>query len=197
MFRGKYLALALLAALAGWTQGAVAAEQQATLADLGKSLKIDADKVSVSGISSGGFMAHQFHVAHSGNLMGVGIIAGGPYHCAQGDVKGHADLHGLHGGDRLQGVHGHWKSAAGRHVLHALLQRPWAGSGRQARERCRDRYCGATIKVRVHVASPRNAPMKYLVASLRMFPLPHDSFLCLTEDHSFVPTTNTVRHRAQ
>ena len=86
MFRGKYLALALLAALAGWTQGAVAAEQQTTLADLGKSLKIDADKVSVSGISSGGFMAHQFHVAHSGNLMGVGIIAGGPYHCAQGDV---------------------------------------------------------------------------------------------------------------
>ena len=57
MFRGKYLALALLAALAGWTQGAVAAEQQTTLADLGKSLKIDADKVSVSGISSGGFMA--------------------------------------------------------------------------------------------------------------------------------------------
>ena len=86
MFRGKYLALALLAALAGWTQGAVAAEQQTTLADLGKSLKIDAGKVSVSGISSGGFMAHQFHVAHSGNLMGVGIIAGGPYHCAQGDV---------------------------------------------------------------------------------------------------------------
>ena len=30
MFRGKYLALALLAALAGWTQGAVAAEQKTT-----------------------------------------------------------------------------------------------------------------------------------------------------------------------
>jgi len=52
-------------------------------------LKIDPNKISTSGISSGGFMAHQLHVAHSSNLMGVGIIAGGPYNCAQGSaVKG-------------------------------------------------------------------------------------------------------------
>jgi hypothetical protein len=85
MFRGKYLASP------GWRRWPAGRRVQSLpssrrLADLGKSLKIDVDKVSVSGISSGGFMAHQFHVAHSGNLMGVGIIAGGPYHCAQGDV---------------------------------------------------------------------------------------------------------------
>ena len=38
--------------------------------------------ISVSGISSGGFMAHQFHIAHSRRVMGTGIIAGGPYACA-------------------------------------------------------------------------------------------------------------------
>lgn len=45
-------------------------------------LCIDEAAVSVSGISSGGFMAHQFHVAHSARVMGAGIIAGGPYACA-------------------------------------------------------------------------------------------------------------------
>lgn len=49
-------------------------------------LNLDPNEISVSGISSGGFMAHQFHVAHSRNLMGAGIIAGGPYNCAQGSV---------------------------------------------------------------------------------------------------------------
>lgn len=65
---------------------AVASEQYTTLEEMGQKLKIDAKQISVSGISSGGFMAHQFHVAHSGNLMGAGIIAGGPYYCARGDV---------------------------------------------------------------------------------------------------------------
>jgi poly(3-hydroxybutyrate) depolymerase len=41
---------------------------------------------SVSGISSGGFMAVQFHVAHSGIVRGAGVIAGGPYYCAEGSV---------------------------------------------------------------------------------------------------------------
>ena len=45
-------------------------------------LNIDRNRVSVSGISSGGFMAHQFHVAHGDHLAGAGIIAGGPYECA-------------------------------------------------------------------------------------------------------------------
>lgn len=39
--------------------------------------------VSVSGLSSGGYMAVQFHVAHSAMVKGAGVIAGGPYFCAQ------------------------------------------------------------------------------------------------------------------
>lgn len=38
---------------------------------------------SVSGISSGGFMAVQIHVAFSKDCIGAGIIAGGPFYCAQ------------------------------------------------------------------------------------------------------------------
>ena len=49
-------------------------------------LKIDAKQISVSGISSGGFMAHQFHVVHAPHIIGSGIIAAGPYHCAKGSV---------------------------------------------------------------------------------------------------------------
>jgi poly(3-hydroxybutyrate) depolymerase len=39
-----------------------------------------------SGVSSGGFMADQLHVAYSGTIKGAGIFAGGPYHCAQGSL---------------------------------------------------------------------------------------------------------------
>lgn len=49
-------------------------------------VKIDPAQISVSGISSGGFMAHQFHVAHSDHIMGAGIVAGGPYYCARGSM---------------------------------------------------------------------------------------------------------------
>jgi poly(3-hydroxybutyrate) depolymerase len=48
--------------------------------------RADAAEITVSGVSSGGFMAVQFHVAHSGSVKGVAVIAGGPYHCAQGSV---------------------------------------------------------------------------------------------------------------
>lgn len=43
----------------------------------------DIKETSVSGLSSGGFMAVQFDVAYSSILKGAGIIAGGPYFCAQ------------------------------------------------------------------------------------------------------------------
>ena len=42
----------------------------------------DIHQSSVSGISAGGFMAVQFHLAFSSILQGVGVFAGGPYHCA-------------------------------------------------------------------------------------------------------------------
>jgi poly(3-hydroxybutyrate) depolymerase len=44
-------------------------------------------QVTVSGVSSGAYMAVQFHVAHSARVQGVGAIAGGPYYCAQGSLR--------------------------------------------------------------------------------------------------------------
>jgi len=44
------------------------------------------ENLTVSGLSSGAFMAAQFHVAHSSRVRGVGILAGGPYYCAGGSV---------------------------------------------------------------------------------------------------------------
>jgi poly(3-hydroxybutyrate) depolymerase len=46
---------------------------------------IDASQTSVSGLSSGGYMAVQFEVAFSSLVRGAGIIAAGPYYCAHGD----------------------------------------------------------------------------------------------------------------
>jgi len=42
--------------------------------------------VTVSGVSSGAYMAVQFHVAHSASVKGVAALAGGPYYCAQGSL---------------------------------------------------------------------------------------------------------------
>src|SRR5262252_7503756 len=44
----------------------------------------DLSQTSVSGVSSGGYMAVQFHVAHSATVIGAGVLAGGPYYCAEG-----------------------------------------------------------------------------------------------------------------
>ena len=40
------------------------------------------NETSISGLSSGAFMAAQFHVAYSKDLVGAGIVAGGPWNCA-------------------------------------------------------------------------------------------------------------------
>lgn len=48
--------------------------------------RIDPARVTVSGISSGGQMAHQLHIAYSDVFSGAAIIAGGPFGCAQGSV---------------------------------------------------------------------------------------------------------------
>lgn len=50
-------------------------------------LSIDPAEVSVSGLSSGGFMAVQMHVAYSATFKrGAGIVAGGPFYCAEGSI---------------------------------------------------------------------------------------------------------------
>jgi hypothetical protein len=50
-------------------------------------LPIDAGSVTVSGISAGGYMAVQFHVAHSSLVHGAGVIAAGPYFCAEDSMR--------------------------------------------------------------------------------------------------------------
>ena len=45
-------------------------------------LNIDKTQTSVSGLSSGGFMANQLGYAYSATFRGVGVFAGGPYMCA-------------------------------------------------------------------------------------------------------------------
>ncbi|MES2743196.1 MAG: poly(3-hydroxybutyrate) depolymerase [Pseudomonadota bacterium] len=42
----------------------------------------DLSQTTVSGLSSGAYMAGQFAVAYSGLVRGVALIAGGPYYCA-------------------------------------------------------------------------------------------------------------------
>ena len=43
-------------------------------------------RVTVSGISSGAYAAVQSHIALSNTISGVAAIAGGPYHCAEGNI---------------------------------------------------------------------------------------------------------------
>ncbi|EQC47185.1 hypothetical protein [Bacteriovorax sp. Seq25_V] len=42
--------------------------------------------VTVSGISSGAYMAGQFHLSHSNLVSGAALFAGGPYYCSQNNV---------------------------------------------------------------------------------------------------------------
>lgn len=58
--------------------------QAEALTELSQKLHIDPQQTSVSGVSSGAFMAVQLQVIYSKSIRGVGVIAGGPYHCAAG-----------------------------------------------------------------------------------------------------------------
>ena len=50
-------------------------------------LKIDTTQTTVSGLSAGGFMAVQLHVAYSATFAkGAGVVAGGPFYCAEGSI---------------------------------------------------------------------------------------------------------------
>ena len=69
-------ALALLTWLGSLPNDARAAE---ALPKLGAKLA----ETSVSGLSSGAYMAGQIQVAHSNDIVGAGIVAGGPYACAE------------------------------------------------------------------------------------------------------------------
>jgi poly(3-hydroxybutyrate) depolymerase len=74
-------ALLLLVVAGGWLPtGARAANPL-------PSFHVDLAQTSVSGLSSGAFMAVQFQVAFSTTVIGAGIVAGGPYDCAEGQLS--------------------------------------------------------------------------------------------------------------
>lgn len=63
--------------------GGCGAERAAPLAPL----NIDPARVSVSGMSSGAYMAQQLHLAYADRIHGAALLAGGPYGCARGDLQ--------------------------------------------------------------------------------------------------------------
>lgn len=56
-----------------------------------ESYNVQKGQSSVSGLSSGAFMTVQLHLAHSASFSGAGIIAGGPFRCAE-SYRGAAEL---------------------------------------------------------------------------------------------------------
>jgi hypothetical protein len=74
-------ATVLFAALAALLV-APSAEAEEAVAKL-PALAANISETSVSGISSGAYMAGQFQIAHSRIVAGAAIIAGGPYGCAE------------------------------------------------------------------------------------------------------------------
>src|SRR3990172_7811654 len=67
-------------AMFGWrTSTVLSAAAAEALPELGAEL----DATSVSGLSSGAYMAGQIELAHATHIVGVGIVAGGPYACAE------------------------------------------------------------------------------------------------------------------
>ncbi|MER5738483.1 MULTISPECIES: fibronectin type III domain-containing protein [unclassified Streptomyces] len=76
--------LAAVGIAATTTGGATAAVPEPTTGSL---RQYDIDAAYVSGLSSGGFMANQLHVAYSDVFDGAGIFSAGPYDCAQNNLN--------------------------------------------------------------------------------------------------------------
>lgn len=65
---------------------AVAALMSAQAIAKPTTLNLDTDNITVSGLSSGGYMATQFQLAHAEIVKGAGVVAAGPYYCAQNSI---------------------------------------------------------------------------------------------------------------
>jgi len=75
-------AISAVLAYAVFPDASIADHQKIPIEPLAAYTKLDPSGVTVSGISSGAFFAHQFHVAYASLVKGAGIVAGGPYGCA-------------------------------------------------------------------------------------------------------------------
>ena len=97
-----------------------------------KSYNVDLSETSVSGISSGAFMAVQFGVAYSSIVKGVGATAGGPYFCASDDVPSLRGAIGNVIARCMQGDPAYPKRAITKAQLDAMVKatNAWARSGR-------------------------------------------------------------------
>lgn len=87
MSNGQHFFVRSLVAISAWVLVAFLAgcsQSGETLPKLG----IDIDKTSVSGLSAGAYMAGQLQVAHSNSIIGAGVVAGGPYGCAETESEG-------------------------------------------------------------------------------------------------------------
>jgi hypothetical protein len=76
-YRRVWAVIPLLAA--AFLSAAAPPAQAGELPALGARL----DQTTVSGLSSGAYMAGQMQMAHSAIITGIGIVAGGPYGCAE------------------------------------------------------------------------------------------------------------------
>jgi poly(3-hydroxybutyrate) depolymerase len=70
----RFLIVLILCALIGCSQPSGEALPQ---------LGIDVKQTSASGLSGGAYMAGQLQVAHSNEMIGAALVAGGPYGCAE------------------------------------------------------------------------------------------------------------------
>lgn len=96
--------------------------------------RVDADRVTVSGVGAGGYMAGQMHVAHSATISGVAIIGAGPYWCAKNSAPRALDVCSR-GGDLDVGTLTHFArdQAAAGHIdtlNHLRDDRVWIFHGR-------------------------------------------------------------------
>jgi poly(3-hydroxybutyrate) depolymerase len=80
--RSYYLAMRGVTAIVGLLMFA-----SANAAERLPALSADLKETSVSGLSSGGYMAVQFHLAHSAIVRGAGVFAGGLWGRAKGEAK--------------------------------------------------------------------------------------------------------------
>jgi poly(3-hydroxybutyrate) depolymerase len=73
--------------LAAAVSAAIASASPAAAAEQLPALGADLSATSVSGLSSGAYMAGQIEVAHSSQIVGAGIVAGGPFACAETEAS--------------------------------------------------------------------------------------------------------------
>ena len=80
----RLVTLTVLTALAACGDASGPAEETTQGVEFDEGLR---DRISISGVSSGAYLAVQAHIAFADRIASVAAIAGGPYHCAEGDVQ--------------------------------------------------------------------------------------------------------------